>query len=84
MNRPACENDDGITAGQEPEHDCATCLAEAPISAELSETICDCLYAFWVAQGIPPERAAAMSVAALKTIWENRHIQGTWVLLPPA
>ena len=51
---------------------------------ELAAAIRDCLYRFWAGQGEPAERALALAVAALQTVWDQRNAQDTWVLLPPA
>lgn len=55
---------------------------DSSVSPKLEEATYDCLYQLWVTQGLPPEKAAAAALLALKTLRERRNVDGTWVLLP--
>jgi len=83
MKQLMSAKDDRLAAVQESETSCAGGQEDTRLAPEFSAAVCDCLQAYWVALGFSPERAAALSAASLRIIWEHRDVEGTWVLLPP-
>ena len=83
MRHLAIGTDDEMRGGRHewgPED--AEAVGDNRMPAELAAAISDCLYIYWVGQGLAAEKVASAVQEALDLICEHHDAQESWVLLP--